>query len=577
MKKITLFLILLFISIAGNAEQTKQTVSSTTLKKVSNVLDSVYFMSFFKGSAQKLHYAYSYDAKTWVDINNSNPVFNAYDDGIWLRDPYLKKVTINGVTKYHLVHTWGWNNPTIFHWESTDLIHWTAANGLKTAAAGKIPVMDGKNGNGTSINAWAPEFSYDAASATFYVYWASDNGTGYLQHYYCTTKDWITFTPSALYFDPGFTTIDMTILKKDGTYYAYYKDERTGQKKIRVATSTSLNPAVQRFSGTTEVMPTYTTPAEGPEIFKSIGENKWNLYWDKFDGDLGLSYATSPDPTVLAGWTVVSDNQVINPTKAKHGSVEIISKAELTAILNFYNSTETIVLPTATVAAQSWKFTTTAPATNWYSTGFVDTGWSTANGGFGSAGTPGATVGTAWTSADIWLRKTFTAKALTADEINKLTIKIFYDEGAEVYINGILALTVTGYVTSYVTNDINAAAKSAFVSNGANTIAVHCHQTWGGQFIDVGLQTLTLSTTDNSELLLKPLNIYPSPAENTLYLSSSFDLNGSKIIISDLLGKQVSNCKGTDRIDISGLKSGMYVLILTASDNRKYSKKFLKK
>jgi hypothetical protein len=337
MKRSLLILLILFLSGVGFAQQTKPVKTSRKLKKVSHVQDSVYLMSFFKGNVQHLHYAYSYDARHWVDINNGNPVFNAYDDKIWLRDPCMKKVTRNGVTKYHLVHTWGWDNPTIFHWESTDLIHWTAANGGTSTSDGKIPVMDGKNGNGTSKNAWAPEFTFDAQTATYYIYWASNNGAGYMQHFYCTTKDWLTFTPSALYFDPGITTIDMTIINFKGLYYAFYKGEGVQKGKIKVATSKSLDPAVQRFIGTTNALPeSYITPAEGPSVFKMIGGKSWCIYWDKFVGDLGLSYATSTNPSVSANWSVMSDEQIVNPTKGRHGSVEIISGKELKALLDFY-------------------------------------------------------------------------------------------------------------------------------------------------------------------------------------------------------------------------------------------------
>ena len=64
-----------------------------------------------------------------------------------------------------------------------------------------------------------------------------------------------------------------------------------------------------------------------------------------------------------------------------------------------------------------------------------------------------------------------------------------HDEDAEIYLNGELVKKVTGYTTEYVTYRLPESAKKALI-RGENTIAVHCHQTGGGQFIDVGLLTV---------------------------------------------------------------------------------------
>ena len=56
--------------------------------------------------------------------------------------------------------------------------------------------------------------------------------------------------------------------------------------------------------------------------------------------------------------------------------------------------TFTQVVPTSEAAGQSWRFTTATPPSTWNTSGFNDSAWSVGNGGFGTAGTPGAVVRT---------------------------------------------------------------------------------------------------------------------------------------------------------------------------------------
>ena len=63
---------------------------------------------------------------------------------------------------------------------------------------------------------------------------------------------------------------------------------------------------------------------------------------------------------------------------------------------------------------------------------------------------------------------------------------LHHDEDAEVYVNGVMALRARGFSSSYEAVDLNARG-SAALRTGTNTIAIHCHQTFGGQFIDFGL------------------------------------------------------------------------------------------
>ena len=151
-----------------------------------------------------------------------------------------------------------------------------------------------------------------------------------------------------------------------------------------------------------------------------------------------------------------------------------------------------VIVPTSQTNGQSWKFTTTSPGSGWFATNFSDAAWSTGLGGFGTAGTPGAVVRTTWNTADIWLRRTFNPGTLTAQQISDLGFRLHHDEDVEVYLNGVLAFSTSGYTTTYLYFPLNDAGRAALLTNANNTLAVHCHQTAGGQYIDVGLDVRTL-------------------------------------------------------------------------------------
>ena len=141
-----------------------------------------------------------------------------------------------------------------------------------------------------------------------------------------------------------------------------------------------------------------------------------------------------------------------------------------------------IVSPAADQAPATWRYTTARPADGWSKPGFDDSSWATGRSGFGTRGTPGAIVGTSWNTSDIWLRREL---ELPASTWHAPQLWLHHDEDAEIYINGVLALKTTGFTTAYDTFPLLPAAKAA-LKNGKNLVAVHCHQTGGGQYIDLG-------------------------------------------------------------------------------------------
>jgi len=141
------------------------------------------------------------------------------------------------------------------------------------------------------------------------------------------------------------------------------------------------------------------------------------------------------------------------------------------------------VVPTSEGKAQPWRYTLEKPAAGWFSPGFDDSAWKTGPGGFGTKDTPGAVVGTVWKTPDIWLRREVT---IPEGAFTRLALRIHHDEDAQVYVGGVKAADLKNFVAEYQERPINQEGRAA-LRPGKAVLAVHCTQTRGGQFIDVGL------------------------------------------------------------------------------------------
>jgi hypothetical protein len=272
---------------------------------------SAYLMAYF-GPEEKLFYSYSYDARNWNTLNQGKPVFDAK---VRLRDPFINRVK----GKFHLVHTKGWDHPTIFHWESDDLINWQG---------GAIEVVDS-----TKKRAWAPEFFFCPKENLFYVFWASIHDDHNAIHY-LKTKSWKNIKPgdSAVYYDIGIHNIDLTIIEHDGTYYGFHKpgdvEDRMGN---RLSTVKNLDPFIDSFDRDGHgkiVLNEEIKPTEGPEVIKLIDQQKWYIYGDPFHSPMQAWETTD----------FVTFNQIpVNtPEGSKHCSMIPISQKELNLLLAKY-------------------------------------------------------------------------------------------------------------------------------------------------------------------------------------------------------------------------------------------------
>jgi hypothetical protein len=143
-----------------------------------------------------------------------------------------------------------------------------------------------------------------------------------------------------------------------------------------------------------------------------------------------------------------------------------------------------VLAATGEHALQTWRYTTSEPRGDWHEPAFDDRAWKKGPAGFGTEGTPRAVVRTTWNTPEIWLRRKFTLEPTA--ERGRLMLVVHHDEDAEIYLNGTLLRSLKGHTRHYGPRLLDANARR-LLQNGENTLAVHCRQTSGGQYIDVGL------------------------------------------------------------------------------------------
>lgn len=190
-------------------------------------------------------------------------------------------------------------------------------------------------------------------------------------------------------------------------------------------------------------------------------------------------YTQTSDVEIEVNGLLTYDRKVVK--------LDIDRSAEAARTLYLDPPTVKTLVTTSESQKQQWRYTTQEPSAEWNQPGFDDAAWKTGRGGFGTAGTPGAVIGTEWNTSDIWIRRTFELDKVPAE--GNLALMIHHDEDVEVYLNGTLIKKLSGYMGSYTFMVLPAEATKA-LSTGTNTLAVHCHQTQGGQFIDIGLTLL---------------------------------------------------------------------------------------
>jgi len=287
------------------------------------VPETCYLFSYFIGNGEDgLHLAWSRDGYKWDDLNGGRSLLTPHvGESRLMRDPCLHRGP-DGV--FRLVWTASWNSRIIGYASSKDLVNWSDQQA--------IAVMPGEP---ATLNCWAPEIAWNPKKQNFIILWASTVTNKFTEtagqsedHYnhriYCTTtKDFRTFSPTRLYYDPGFSVIDATLLPAQDRYYLIFKDETLipPRKFLRIAVADDpegpFGPPGPAF-----------TPAwvEGPTTLRLGGE--FIVYFDCYRA---RRYGAMKSKD-LVHWEDATD-RLSMPLGARHGSALPVPGSVISALL----------------------------------------------------------------------------------------------------------------------------------------------------------------------------------------------------------------------------------------------------
>ncbi len=147
----------------------------------------------------------------------------------------------------------------------------------------------------------------------------------------------------------------------------------------------------------------------------------------------------------------------------------------------------TTLVPTSEKSHQKWQYILARGRSDlWYTNGFdaEGNGWKMGEAGFGTKITPNTNVRTEWNTPEIYIRRKFNIDQKPAS--GTLLLRIFHDEDAEIYLNGVQLAVAKGYNGGYDEIELPEKAMKA-LQTGTNVIAISVKQTNGGQYIDAGL------------------------------------------------------------------------------------------
>lgn len=274
--------------------------------------------SFHEPATDGLRYLYSEDGLHWDSI-----------PGTWLkpevgtqkvmRDPSIQQ-SADGT--FHFVWTSSWRGDRGFGYSSSkDLIHWTPER--------FIEVMK----DTSTVNVWAPELFWDDNRQEMMVIWAScipgkfergiEDEKNNHRLYYVTTKDFNTISDEKLLIDPGYSSIDATLVKRgEKDYVMVVKDNTRPNRNIKISFAQDPHGP---WSATSEPF----TPefCEGPSTCQ-LADGTYMVFCDRYKLEDFGGYATKD---FIHFEDITAKTRI--PKGHKHGTIFKVKKSVLKKLL----------------------------------------------------------------------------------------------------------------------------------------------------------------------------------------------------------------------------------------------------
>src|SRR5580698_5307391 len=317
---------LLAICAGRLSAQAAQNSSDASPQATSTARGAWLFIYFKEPGNQGIYFALSRDGYHYTPLNDGQPWVAPAQAGDapaqkeeLMRDVFLTRGP-DGL--FHMVWTWNWRGNSLGYASSPDLLTWSTQKSIPIMA--DFPATN---------NVWAPETYWDAAKKQWLLIWSSsmkDSQDGN-RIWFSLTPYFQTFSKPAIFFDPGYVTIDATIFHgaathgESGPYRLIFKEQTYDPLTFqeRVANGPTLEGPWSNISG-----PINESWSEGPSAIQ-VG-NQYIVFYDHYRAPRARYEAVAT--TDWKHWQDITA-QTSLPPFSKHGSFLHITDEEATRLL----------------------------------------------------------------------------------------------------------------------------------------------------------------------------------------------------------------------------------------------------